>query len=91
VSNPHAPGELILGTKGFTFGLGFAVRMQDGIAGLPGSAGEFMWAGYAGTYFWIDPVEKIVAVYMTQAPSPARSYYRKLIKQLVYQAITGSP
>jgi hypothetical protein len=28
---------------------------------------------------------------MTQAPSPARAYYRKLIKQLVYQAITGSP
>jgi CubicO group peptidase (beta-lactamase class C family) len=91
VSNPQAPGELILGTKGYTFGLGFAVRMQDGIAGVPGSAGEFMWAGYAGTYFWVDPVEKIVAVYMTQAPSPSRAYYRKLIKQLVYQAITGSP
>jgi CubicO group peptidase (beta-lactamase class C family) len=89
VSNPQAPGELILNTKGFTFGLGFAVRMQDGIAGVPGSAGEFMWAGYAGTYFWVDPVEKIVAVYMTQAPSPARAYYRKLIKQLVYQAITA--
>ncbi len=88
VSNPQAPGELLLGSKGYTFGLGFAVRLADGIAGVPGSAGEYMWAGYGGTYFWVDPKERIVAVYMTQAPSPMRAYYRKLLKQLVYQAIT---
>ena len=64
------------------------MRQGDGIAGVPGSAGEFMWAGYAGTYFWVDPKEGIAAVYMTQAPSPTRAYYRKLLKQLVYQAIT---
>ena len=87
VSNPQQPGKLLLGLDGYTFGLGFAVRMQDGIAGVPGSAGEFMWAGYAGTYFWVDPKEQIVAVYMTQAPSPQRAYYRKLVKQYVYQAI----
>ena len=81
------PGELLLGSKGYTFGLGFAVRMADGLAGVPGSPGDFMWAGYAGTYFWVDPVEEIVAVYTTQAPSPARAGYRRLIKQLVYQAI----
>ena len=46
-----------------------------------------MWAGYAGTFFWIDPKEQIAAVYMTQAPSPIRAAYRRLIKQLVYQAI----
>ncbi len=86
-SNPQMPGELLLGTKGYTFGLGFAVRMADGLAGVPGSPGDFMWAGYAGTYFWVDPVEEIVAVYMTQAPSPVRAGYRRLIKQLVYQAI----
>jgi CubicO group peptidase (beta-lactamase class C family) len=86
-SNPQAPGELLLGSKGYTFGLGFAVRLADGMAGVPGSAGEYMWAGYAGTYFWVDPVERITAVYMTQAPSPMRAYYRKLLKQLVYQAL----
>jgi len=46
-----------------------------------------MWAGYGGTYFWIDPQEQITAVYMSQAPSPMRAYYRKLFKQLVYAAI----
>ncbi len=84
---PVTPGELLLGVPGYTFGLGFAVRQGPGVAGVPGSAGEFMWAGYAGTYFWVDPKEEIVAVYMTQAPSPIRAYYRKLFKQLVYAAI----
>jgi CubicO group peptidase (beta-lactamase class C family) len=81
------PGMLLLGTKGYTFGLGFMVRQGDGVAGVPGSAGEFMWAGYAGTYFWVDPKEQVTAVLMTQAASPQRAYFRKLVKQLVYQAI----
>ena len=81
------PGELLLGTPGYTCGLGFAVRREAGLAGVPGSAGEFMWAGYAGTYFWVDPKEEIVGVLMTQAPGPQRVYYRKLFKALVYQAL----
>jgi len=79
----------LLGTPGYTFGLGFAVRQGAGIAGVPGSAGEFMWAGYAGTYFWVDPKEELVTVFMSQAPGPARAYYRKLVKQLVYAAIVN--
>ena len=88
IATPFGPGELLLGTPGYTFGLGFAVRPSGGIAGVPGSAGEFMWAGYAGTYFWVDPKEELTAVYMSQAPSPIRAYYRKLVKQLAYGALT---
>ena len=82
------PGELLIGTQGYTFGLGFAVRQEPGIAAVPGSQGEYMWGGYAGTYFWIDPKEELVGIMMTQAPGPSRQYYRREIKQLVYQAIT---
>jgi CubicO group peptidase (beta-lactamase class C family) len=81
------PGEQLMGVPGYTFGLGFMVRQEPGIAGVPGSQGEFMWAGYAGTFFWIDPKEQLVAVLMTQAPGPSRAYYRRELKQLVYQAI----
>ena len=81
------PGMLLLGTQGYTFGLGFLVRQGDGIAGVHGTAGEFMWAGYAGTYFWAEPKEQICAVYMTQAPSPLRAYYRRAMKDLVAQAL----
>jgi CubicO group peptidase (beta-lactamase class C family) len=87
IAAPVTPGELLLGTPGYTFGLGFAVRQGGGVAGVPGTAGEFMWAGYAGTYFWVDPKEELVAVYMSQAPSTIRTYYRRLVKQLVYAAI----
>lgn len=87
IAAPLTPGELLLGTPGYTMGLMFAVRQGNGIAGVPGSAGEFMWAGYAGTYFWVDPKEELAVVYMTQAPSPIRAYYRRLMKQLVFQAI----
>jgi CubicO group peptidase (beta-lactamase class C family) len=87
IATPMQPGELLLGTPGYTFGLGFSVRQGDGVAGVHGSAGEFMWAGYAGTFFWADPKEELCAVYMTQAPSPIRAYYRRMFKNLVYQAL----
>ena len=88
IHTPVAPGMGLLGTPGYTFGLGFAVRQGAGLAGVPGSAGEFTWGGFAGTYFWVDPKEELVGVLMTQAPSPERAYYRRLFRQLVYQAIS---
>ena len=87
IQAPVTPGELLLGTPGYTFGLGFAVREAQGVAAVPGSEGEFTWAGYAGTYFWIDPQEELVGILMTQAPGASRAYYRRQIRQLVYQAI----
>jgi CubicO group peptidase (beta-lactamase class C family) len=81
------PGEVLLQVPGYTFGLGFAVRQAPGVAGVLGSQGEFMWGGWAGTYFWGDPKEEIAAVYLTQAPGPVRPYYRRLFKNLVYQSI----
>jgi len=81
------PGELLMGVNGYTFGLSFAVRAQPGIAAIPGSQGEFMWAGYAGTFFWVDPREQLVVVMMMQAPGPSRAAFRRQITQLVYQAI----
>jgi CubicO group peptidase (beta-lactamase class C family) len=87
ISQPLQPGELLLGTKGYTFGLGFATRQDDGIAALAGSQGEYTWAAYSGCYFWIDPREEIVGVYMAAAPSPIRAYYRRMVKGLVYQAL----
>lgn len=82
-----SPGEMLLGVPGYSFGLGFMVRMTPGLAGVPGSVGEFMWAGYAGTFFWVDPAEQLAVVMMIQAPGPSRAWYRREIKDLVYQAI----
>jgi CubicO group peptidase (beta-lactamase class C family) len=86
---PLAPtlGGSVLGNSTYTFGLGFAVRPSDGIAPVPGSAGDFNWGGYAGTAFWVDPKEQLVAVFMVQSAGALRTYHRTLFRQLVYQAI----
>jgi CubicO group peptidase (beta-lactamase class C family) len=85
------PSEVTMGSPGYTFGLGFAVRPEPGIVAFPGSQGDYMWAGFAGTYFWIDPKEELIGILMTQAPGPTRQYYRREIRQLVYQAVTDRP
>jgi CubicO group peptidase (beta-lactamase class C family) len=86
-SSPVGPGELLLGVPGYTFGLGFMVRTGTGIAGVPGSPGEFMWGGAAGTFFWVDPREELAVVFMSQGPFAIRVAHRRLLKQLVYAAI----
>ena len=53
-------------TPGYGFGLGSRVAMDIGQSGLAGSPGEFGWSGAAKTYYWVDPVEEIVGVLMTQ-------------------------
>ena len=71
---------------GYGFGLGFAVRLQDGMAWVPGSRGDAMWAGAWGTSFWIDPKEGLVGILMAQGPS-TRTHTRMLYKDLVYGAM----
>lgn len=77
----------VMGTPGYTFGLGFAVRQSDGIAGVPGRQGQYMWAGYGGTYFWVDPQEQLAVVFMSAAPSVNRAAHRRLVQTLVHSAI----
>ena len=72
---------------GYGFGLGFAVRRQDGIAAMAGSAGEYYWSGVYGTYFWVDPREELSVVLMAAAPGMIRQRYRQMLRNLVYQAL----
>ena len=72
---------------GYGFGLGFAVRRQNGIAAMAGSAGDFYWSGVYGTYFWVDPKEELAVVFMAAAPGLIRLRYRQMMRNLVYQAL----
>jgi CubicO group peptidase (beta-lactamase class C family) len=76
----YAPGP------GYGFGLGVAVRLDDGQATIHGSKGDFHWGGYAGTFWWHDPVEKLVAVWMIQGPGRSR-YYRAPMRSAVYSSL----
>ena len=51
---------------GYGWGLGVRVMMDPGRAMSLCTVGEFGWAGAASTYFWVDPVESMVGVVMTQ-------------------------
>jgi CubicO group peptidase (beta-lactamase class C family) len=70
---------------GYGFGLGFAVRLQPGIAHVPGSVGQYFWGGLAGTTFWVDPAEALFAIMLIQGPGQ-RDYFRNLFRDLVYAA-----
>ena len=53
---------------------------------MDGSVGEFYWAGYAGTYFWVDPKEELVGVYMMQSVKHLL-WYATMFKTLTVQSV----
>ncbi|MES2583768.1 MAG: serine hydrolase domain-containing protein [Pseudomonadota bacterium] len=77
-------GELL--PPGHGFGLGFAVRLEEGIAAQAGSKGLYFWGGIAGTTFFVDPAKDFFALMMLQAPNQ-RDYYRPLFRNMVYAAL----
>jgi Beta-lactamase class C and other penicillin binding proteins len=72
---------------GVGFGLGFSVLLDPVAARTPGSAGEYGWGGAASTAFWVDPVERITALFMTQLLPSSTHPIRSQLRQLVYQAL----
>ena len=72
---------------GYGFGLGFQVRTSTGEAGLPGSVGDYSWSGNAGTIFWIDPREDLIAIYMVQVADSDRIMLRNQFRTMVQSAI----
>ena len=74
--------------SGVGFGLGFAVTLDPAKTLLPGTAGDFSWGGMASTYFWIDPREELIAIFMTQLMPSATYPIRRELRTLVYSAFT---
>lgn len=73
---------------GTGFGLGFAVNMNPAKSLVPGSVGEYYWGGMFSTAFFVDPVERITMVFMTQF-SPSSLYpIRRELKTMIYAALT---
>ena len=92
----HLPGDMAsmgqptfseMPMAGIGFGLGGAILLDPAKAQILGSEGEFTWGGMASTAFWIDPMEEITVVFMTQL-IPSSSYpIRRELRVLVYQAL----
>ena len=90
----HTPVAMSLGAfgpapeMGTSFGLGFAIRVDAGRNPLPGSVGDFSWAGITGTFFWVDPKEKLVAVLTVHSPRSLNGEIWRQTRMMVYQAMT---
>ncbi len=71
---------------GVGFGLGFSVTTDVAATMLPGTAGDFAWGGAASTYFWIDPKEELVCIFLTQLLPSSTYPVRTELRTLVYSA-----
>ncbi len=86
ISMNHIPEDWQpLWRSGSGFGLGFAVVTNVADTHSLGSVGTYSWGGLASTTFWIDPVEELIGIFMTQliGDSPFHPQFRVL----TYQAI----
>ncbi len=72
---------------GTGFGLDFAVVEDPAAAGGYVGEGTYYWGGYAGTWFWIDPVYKVIVIGMIQQRGEDMPDLRALSRSLTYQAI----
>ena len=75
------------GNEGYGFGLGFSVCLGPARCHTIGSRGEYAWGGAASTTFWIDPVEDLIVIFMTQFMPSGTFNFRGQLKTLIYPAI----
>ena len=76
--------------EGLGFGLGFAMTVDQARTKNIGSHGEYFWGGMASTAFWIDPIEDLAVVFMTQLIPSSAYPIRRELRTLVYAAFTES-
>jgi CubicO group peptidase (beta-lactamase class C family) len=74
---------------GIGFGLGFATTIDSAATLTPCSTGDFYWGGMYSTAFFVDPVEDIIMIFMTQL-LPSTTYpVRREIKTMIYSALAA--
>ena len=72
---------------GVGFGLGFAVSTDAARTLMPGSDGDYFWGGAASTFFWVDPAEDLLAIFMTQLMPSSTYPVRRELRTMVYSAL----
>ena len=73
--------------SGIGFGLGFSVVMNPAVAQISGSAGQYGWGGAASTAFWIDPLEEVIVIFLTQLMPSSTYPVRRELQVLVNSAL----
>jgi len=74
---------------GIGFGLGFATTIDSAATLVPCSNGNFYWGGMYSTAFFVDPVEDIIMIFMTQLLPSSTYPVRREIKTMIYSALAA--
>ena len=72
---------------GIGFGLGFSVVLDPAASQVISSAGTYGWGGAASTLFWVDPVEDLAVIGLTQLMPSSAYPIREELRPLVYAAL----
>jgi CubicO group peptidase (beta-lactamase class C family) len=84
----HIAGHEAGPTFGTGWGLGFAIRTNPDFSLIPGAVGSFNWQGSWGTFFSVDPVQKLILVMMMQRRQYSENgFYFNAIRRLPYAAL----
>jgi CubicO group peptidase (beta-lactamase class C family) len=93
----HLPGGADLATmaqngaetqrEGQGFGLGFAVLLDQAVAQIIGTPGEFYWGGAASTAFFVNPREDLIMLFLTQLRPSSTYPIRRELRATIYSAI----
>jgi CubicO group peptidase (beta-lactamase class C family) len=90
ISNHSGNHDVYVRGPGYTFGLGFGLLSDAGTARDPLTPGTFTWGGAWGTIFWVDPVENMIGIMMTQISSYSHLTIRQDTGVTAMQAIIDS-
>ncbi|UCE13832.1 MAG: beta-lactamase family protein [Candidatus Heimdallarchaeota archaeon] len=77
--------ESLLNLNEYGQGLGIRVRIKD--SQELGIIGEHGWGGAAHTYYWVDPLNEVIGLFMTQVTFPHPSLDRTSLLPLAYEGL----
>ncbi len=75
------------GYQGYGFGLGFRVLLEPAMSRSLSGQGEYGWAGAANTYFFIDPREAMIGIFMSQLLPSGIHDAARVFRTLSYAAL----
>jgi len=90
ISNHSGDNDVYIRGPGYTFGLGFGIVNDPGTARDPLTPGTFSWGGAWGTIFFVDPVENLIGIMMTQITSYSHLTVRQDVGVTAMQSIIDS-
>lgn len=91
ITNQIGDHSVWLKGPGYGFGLGYSILLDPAKASEPLSPGTYGWGGAFCTYFFVDPSEELIGIFMTQVRPYTHLDVRRQFAVLASQAITGAP